>query len=223
MLKTQVKFCGWEAGIRTPITWSREPLTLLPPLLFERFRAVSLVAISAGFCPFRYVLAQRVSLSLTLLKGCDVLQSGWRASVLLNESVDLPEVDTILFLRPTESALLYARWPASPAAMSRASFFACYGGTRETDEQRETSKRSLRPPFMNRLYPAETRLKEGAIAHDFGPNRWECSLAAVSGALSARSPQYQGTAALVSNGAVDARNEPVSETERRPVSYRDVE
>ena len=31
---------------------------------------------------------------------------------------------------------------------------------------------------MNRLYPAETRLKEGAHAHNFGPNRWECSLAA---------------------------------------------
>ena len=31
---------------------------------------------------------------------------------------------------------------------------------------------------MNRLYPAETRLKEGAHAHDFGPNRWESSLAA---------------------------------------------
>ena len=34
------------------------------------------------------------------------------------------------------------------------------------DEQAESSKRSLRPPFINRLYPAETRLKEGAIAHD---------------------------------------------------------
>jgi hypothetical protein len=37
---------------------------------------------------------------------------------------------------------------------------------------------SLRPPFMSRLYPAETRLKEGANAHDSGRNRWECSLAA---------------------------------------------
>jgi len=31
---------------------------------------------------------------------------------------------------------------------------------------------------MNRLYPAETRLKEGAHAHDSDQNRWECSLAA---------------------------------------------
>ena len=52
------------------------------------------------------------------------------------------------------------------------------GGIRETDEPGETSKWSLRPPFMNRLYPAETRLKEGAHAHDSDQNRWECSLAA---------------------------------------------
>jgi len=31
---------------------------------------------------------------------------------------------------------------------------------------------------MNRLCPAETRLKEGAHAHDSDQNRWECSLAA---------------------------------------------
>ena len=31
---------------------------------------------------------------------------------------------------------------------------------------------------MNRLSPAETRQKEGAYAHDSGPNRWEYSLAA---------------------------------------------
>jgi hypothetical protein len=31
---------------------------------------------------------------------------------------------------------------------------------------------------MNRLCPAETRLKEGANAHDSDQNRWECSLAA---------------------------------------------
>ncbi len=41
-----------------------------------------------------------------------------------------------------------------------------------------TSKWSLRPPFINRLCPAETRLKEGANAHDSDQNRWECSLAA---------------------------------------------
>src|SRR4029450_3759023 len=53
-----------------------------------------------------------------------------------------------------------------------------YGGTRETDEQGGISKWSLRPPFINRLFPAETRLKEGAHAHDSGQDRWESSLAA---------------------------------------------
>jgi len=67
---------------------------------------------------------------------------------------------------------------ASPAAMSRASFFACLVGMRETDAQGVASTWSWRPPFINRLYPAETRLKEGALAHDSGHNRWECSLAA---------------------------------------------
>src|SRR5437870_6366696 len=61
--------------------------------------------------------------------------------------------------------------------LARASLPVC-GGTRETDGRGETSKRSLLPSFMNRLYPAETRLKEGAHAHDSGQNRWECSLAA---------------------------------------------
>ena len=37
---------------------------------------------------------------------------------------------------------------------------------------------SLHPPFMNRLCPAETRLKEGAKRTRLRPNRWECSLAA---------------------------------------------
>jgi hypothetical protein len=57
----------------------------------------------------------------------------------------------------------------------------------------------LRPPFVNRLYPAETRLKEGARAHDFNAHRWECSLAAGGWRPAARFPQYRGTIAAVSN------------------------
>ena len=83
---------------------------------------------------------------------------------------------------------------------ARVSLPVC-GGTRETDEQGETSKRSLRPPFMNRLYPAETRLKEGANAHDSDQTGGSVPLPRVGGALSARSRQYQGTAASMSNAA----------------------
>jgi hypothetical protein len=54
---------------------------------------------------------------------------------------------------------------------------------------------------MNRLYPAETRLKEGAIAHDSDQTGGSVPLPRVGGALSARCPQYQGTDALVSNAA----------------------
>src|SRR3989441_4172468 len=60
-----------------------------------------------------------------------------------------------------------------------------YGGIRETDEPGETSKRSLRPPFINRLYPAETRLKEGAIAHNSDQTGGSVPLPRVGGALSA--------------------------------------
>src|SRR5439155_26044712 len=69
-----------------------------------------------------------------------------------------------------------------------------YGGIRETDEPGEISKRSLRPPFMNRLYPAETRLKEGAHAHDSDQTGGSVPLPRVGGALSAHCPQYQGAA-----------------------------
>ena len=57
---------------------------------------------------------------------------------------------------------------------------------------------------MNRLYPAETRLKEGAYAHDSDQNRWECSLAAGWWRPVARSRQYQGTAVSMSNTASSA-------------------
>lgn len=61
--------------------------------------------------------------------------------------------------------------------------------------------RSLHPPFMNRLCPAETRLKEGARAHDSDQTGGSLPLPRVGGALSARSRQYQGTAASMSNAA----------------------
>jgi len=52
---------------------------------------------------------------------------------------------------------------------------------------------------MNRLYPAETRLKEGANAHDSDRPGGSVPLPRVGGALSARSRQYQRTAGSVSN------------------------
>ena len=57
----------------------------------------------------------------------------------------------------------HVRWPRRHRRRCRARVsWPVSGGIRGTDEQGETSKWSLRPPFMNRLYPAETRLKEGA-------------------------------------------------------------
>ncbi len=52
---------------------------------------------------------------------------------------------------------------------------------------------------MNRLYPAETRLKEGANAHDSDQTGGSVPLPRVGGALSARFRQYQGRAASMSN------------------------
>ena len=43
---------------------------------------------------------------------------------------------------------------------------AVIGMFSETDAQEETSERSSQPSFINRLCPAETRLKEGAVALD---------------------------------------------------------
>src|SRR5688572_17133443 len=66
----------------------------------------------------------------------------------------------------------------SPAATSRASFLACL--RRESIDGRTGRDREavMAASFHERLCPAETRLKEGAIAHDLDRNRWECSLAA---------------------------------------------
>jgi|SRR5438093_10737217 len=81
----------------------------------------------------------------------------------------------------------------------RRDLLTVYGGIRETDDPGEISKRSWRPSFINRLYPAETRLKEGAIALDSDQTGGSLPLPRVGGALSARSPQYHGTAASMSN------------------------
>jgi len=67
------------------------------------------------------------------------------------------------------------------------------------DEPGETSKESLRPPFMNRLYPAETRLKEGTNARDSDQTGGSVPFPRVGGALPARSRYYQGTFTSVSN------------------------
>src|SRR5262245_37714489 len=89
--------------------------------------------------------------------------------------------------------------PASPAAISRPASLPAYGGIRETGEAAEILKRSLRPPFMNRLCPAETRLKEGASALVSDQTGGSVPLPRVGGALSAHCPEYQGTAASMSN------------------------
>ena len=54
---------------------------------------------------------------------------------------------------------------------------------------------------MNRLYPAETRLKEGAHAHDSEHTGGNLPLPRVGGALSARSRQYQESANTMSTAA----------------------
>src|SRR6185436_15985079 len=64
-----------------------------------------------------------------------------------------------------------------------------YGGTREMDAQEATSSQ---PPFIHRLCPAETRLKEGAHAHDPVQTGGSIPLPRVGGALSARFRQYLG-------------------------------
>src|SRR5262249_54389098 len=53
-----------------------------------------------------------------------------------------------------------------------------YEEIRERDDPEETSSWSLRPPFIHRLYPAETRLKEGADARDSDRTGGNHSLAA---------------------------------------------
>jgi hypothetical protein len=67
---------------------------------------------------------------------------------------------------------------------------------------------------MNRLWPAETRLKEGANARDWHQTGGNVPLPRVGGALSARSRQYQGTAASMSNAARDVETEPAGIDDR---------
>src|SRR5215469_8489648 len=67
---------------------------------------------------------------------------------------------------------------ASPAAISRASFFACL----RRDSRDGRAGRALGAVIATSFHvppvPAESRLKEGANAHNSDQNRWECSLAA---------------------------------------------
>src|SRR6185436_4632754 len=100
-------------------------------------------------------------------------------------------------------APVHARWHRRRRRRCRArAALPVYGGNRERGEPGETSKRSWRPPFINRLYPAETRLKEGATAHDSDRTGGSVPLPRVGGALSARSVQYPVAASSVSKARV---------------------
>ena len=59
------ELCGWEAGIRTPIPWSRDPFTHFGALRSASFQAVFHAKASVCFGPVRYARVQRVSLCLT--------------------------------------------------------------------------------------------------------------------------------------------------------------
>src|SRR5262249_51145867 len=75
--------------------------------------------------------------------------------------------------------------------------------------------RHERPPFINRLCPAETRLKEGAIALDSDHNRWECSLAA------GRWRPVSALPAVAKNRRLGVKRDPLREWPRdrtRPVT-----
>src|SRR5580704_11281051 len=67
---------------------------------------------------------------------------------------------------------------ASSAAMSRASFLACLRRESRDGRAGRDFEAVIAPLFHESPVPAETRLKEGAHAHDSDQNRWECSLAA---------------------------------------------
>ena len=56
---------GWEAGIRTPITWFREWINHVVARRFASFPAVLPAVLSVRLLPFRCVSAQLVSLCLT--------------------------------------------------------------------------------------------------------------------------------------------------------------
>ena len=88
---------------------------------------------------------------------------------------------------------------ASPAAISRASFFACLRRDSREGRGGRDLEAVMAPPFMNRLCPAETRLKEGADAHVSEQTGGSVPLPRVGGALSARSRQYRVGVTLKSN------------------------
>jgi hypothetical protein len=82
VVETQGEFCGWEAGIRTPIPWSREPLTGFRAFPSVRFSTVLFATTSAWFVPHHSALVQCVSMCLTLF--------GRRRTIrLVNVSADL--------------------------------------------------------------------------------------------------------------------------------------
>src|SRR5215469_4762123 len=87
---------------------------------------------------------------------------------------------------------------ASPAAISCASFFACLRRDSRDGRTGRDLEAVITTSFHEPPVPAEFRLKEGAHALNSGRNRWECSLAAGGGALSAHCPQYRGTVASMS-------------------------
>src|SRR5947199_4796047 len=89
--------------------------------------------------------------------------------------------------------------PASPAVMSRASFFACLRRDSRDGRAGRDFEVVIATSFHESPVPAETRLKEGANAHDSDQTGGSVPLPRVGGALPARSRQYQGTVVSMSN------------------------
>jgi hypothetical protein len=96
--RTVAEMCGWKAGIRTPITWSREPLTGTRPLLSMRPYAVFLPITSVGSLPFRCVLLRSVS---HCVSGTRPLR--WRSQSWLRPSHNLSFTNALI-ARPSPQA-----------------------------------------------------------------------------------------------------------------------
>src|SRR6266851_3136481 len=84
---------------------------------------------------------------------------------------------------------------------SRASFFARLRRDSRDGRVGRDFGAVIATLFHESPVPAETRLKEGAHAHDSDQTGGSVPLPRVGGALSARSRQYQGPAASMSNAA----------------------
>src|SRR5829696_2470834 len=67
-----------------------------------------------------------------------------------------------------------ARASPFPAAAARASFFACLRSESSDGRAGRSLAADIAPPFTERLYPLEIRLKEGARHRVSDHNRWEC-------------------------------------------------